>query len=390
MNKLFLIAFTIMALPIMAQQSMTPEILWELGRVSIDDVSDNGDQILYGVTYYNLNENTGKRGLYLYINTKKEISTKKVKTGEKSASNGVIYPDDRIGYLQGGQWFVVSSNGLSVEQRTSIEGGIGNVTFSPDFSKVFYTAEVKTGKSTLDKYPAYNEANVMIFDDLMYRHWDHFEDDMSSHVFWADVNGDGGFNAGEDIMNGEPFDSPLQPFGGAEQISWSPDSKTIAYTSKKSKGFEYAKSTNSDIYLFNIETKKITNLTKGMMGYDTQPRFSPNGKTVAWLSMKRDGYEADKNNIYIQDLFTEEWMSLTKDFPETVRSFLFDTDSKTIYFLSATEATYQYFAIELPNKINKKSKATYRSITSGIHNYTSLFFASDKLIGTRQYMNHAN
>lgn len=390
MKKLFLVAFTIMVLPIAAQQSMSPELLWKLGRVSIDDVSDNGDKILYGVTYYSIDENTGKRGLYLYRKTKKETTTKQINTGVKSVSNGVIYPDGRIGYLQGGQWFVLSVNGSSAVQQTSIEGGIGNVTFSPDFSKVFYTAEVKTGKSTLDKYPAYPKANVMIFDDLMYRHWDHYEDDMSSHVFWADVNGVGGFNAGEDIMIGEPFESPLQPFGGAEHISWSPDGKTIAYTSKKLNGVDYAKSTNSDIYLFNIETKKITNLTKGMMGYDTQPRYSPNGKTIAWLSMKRDGYEADKNNIYIQDLSSGEWMIITKDYPETVSSFIFDADGKTIYFLSATEATYQYFSIGLPNKINEESKVTYRSVTSGIHNYTSLFFASGKLIGTRQDMNHAN
>ena len=390
MKKALLFLFTIIVLPLTAQQTMSPELLWQLGRVSIDDVSEKGDRILYGVTNYNIDENKGTRSLYLKSKEKKDYSTKQIDTGDKSASNGVIYPDGRIGYLQSGQWFVVGADGSSAEQRTSIEGGIGNVTFSLDFSKVFYTAEVKTGKSTLDKYPTYTKANVMIFDDLMYRHFDHFEDDMSSHVFWSDVNDAGGFNAGEDIMSGEPFESPLQPFGGAEQISWSPDGKTIAYTSKKMNGVEYAKSTNSDIYLFNIETKKITNLTKGMMGYDTQPRYSPDGKTIAWLSMKRDGYEADKNNIYIQDLSSGDWMMITKDFPETVRSFLFDSDSKTIYFLSATEATYQYFEIKLPKKINEESKASYRKITSGTHNYTSLFFTSGKLIGTRQDMNHAN
>ena len=390
MKKALLFLFTIIVLPCISQQTMTPELLWKLGRVSIDDVSKKGGFILYGVTNYNIDENKGTRSLYLYSKEKKEFITKQINTSDKSASNGVVFPDGRIGYLQGGQWFVVSANGSSVKQQTSIEGGIGNVTFSPDFSKVFYTAEVKTGKSTLDKYPEYSKANVMIFDDLMYRHWDHFEDDMSSHVFWAVVNNAGGFNAGEDIMSGEPFESPLQPFGGAEQITWSPDGKTIAYTSKKVNGLDYAKSTNSDIYLFNIETKKITNLTKGMMGYDTDPRYSPDGKTIAWLSMERDGYEADKNNIYIQNLSSGARMKITADYPETVSSFLFDSNGKSIYFLSATDATYQYFSITLPKKIDAKYNVSFRSITSGTHNFTSLFFASGKLIGTRQDMNHAN
>ena len=390
MKKVLLFLFTIIVLPCTAQQTMTPELLWKLGRVSIDDVSENRNQILYGVTNYNIDENKGIRSLVLYDEKNKKSPSSQINTGQKSASNGVIYPDGRIGFLQGGQWFVTNKDGVSAGQRTSIDGGISNVTFSPDFSKVFYTAEVKTGKTTLDKYPSYTKANVMIFDDLMYRHWDHFEDDMSSHIFWADVNGAGGFNAGEDIMSGEPFESPLQPFGGAEQITWSPDSKTIAYTSKKVNGLEYAISTNSDIYLFNIETKKITNLTKGMMGYDTEPQYSTDGKTIAWLSMERDGYEADKNNIYIQNISSGARMKITADYPETVRSFLFDKDGKTIYFLSATDATYQYFSIRLPKKIDAKYKVSFRPITSGNHNYTSLFFASGKLIGTRQDMNHAN
>lgn len=390
MKKALLFLFTIIVLPLASQKTMTPELLWELGRVSIDDVSENGDRILFGVTNYNIDENKGTRSLFLMRKEKNDFLSKEINTEGKSASNGVIYPDGRIGYLQEGQWFILSDDGSSTVQVTSIDGGIGNVTFSSDYSKVFYTAEVKTGESTLDKYPEYTKANVMIYDDLMYRHWDHFEDDLSSHVFWADVNVAGVFNAGEDIMDGEPFESPLQPFGGAEEICWSPDGKTIAYTSKKLNGLEYAKSTNSDIYLFNVETKKITNLTKGMMGYDTQPMFSPDGKNIAWLSMERDGYEADKNNIYVQNLSSGNKMMITKNYPETVSSFLFDKDGKTIYFLSAKDATYQYFAIEIPSKLNDESKASYRAITSGIHNYTSLYLASGKLIGTRQDMNHAN
>jgi len=390
MKKLLLFVLTIVVLPLAAQKTMTPDLLWKLGRVSIDDVSENGERILYGVTNYNIDENKGTRSLVLFSEKDGESSLLQINTQDKSASNGIMYPDGRFGYLQGGQWFVVSNDGSSVQQRTAIEGGIGNVKFSPDFLNVFYTAEVKTGKSTLDSYPTYTKSNVMIFSDLMYRHWDHYEDDMSSHVFWSSVNDAGGFLAGEDIMKGEPYDSPLQPFGGAEEITWSPDGKTIAYTSKKSVGIEYARSTNSDIYLYSIETKATLNLTKGMMGYDTHPIYSVDGENIAWLSMERDGYEADKNNIYIQNLSSGERLVLTADFPETVSSFVFDDDDKNIYFLSAIKATYQYFEIKLPKKVKSDSKIAYRQITTGDHNFRSMFYTGDYLIGTRQDMNHAN
>ena len=390
MKKLMLFVLMIVVLPLTAQKTMTPDLLWKLGRVSIDDVSNNGEHILYGVANYNIDENKGTRSLFLYSEKEEESSLLQINTQDKSASNAVMYPDGRFGYLQGGQWYVVSNDGSSVQQRTAIEGGISNVTFNADFSKVFYTAEVKTGKSTLDKYPAYTKANVLIFSDLMYRHWDHYTDDMSSHVFWADVNDAGGFLEGEDIMRGEPYDSPLQPFGGAEEIAWSPDGKTIAYTSKKMVGIEYARSTNSDVYLYNIETKGTTNLTQGMIGYDNQPVYSTDGKHIAWLSMARDGYEADKNNIYIQDLSSGERLMLTAEFPETVSSFIFDSEGKNIYFRSAIKATYQFFEIKLPKKIKADAKIEYRQITTGDHNFTSLFYAGEHLIGTRQDMNNAN
>jgi dipeptidyl aminopeptidase/acylaminoacyl peptidase len=390
MKKLVLFLFTIVVLPLAAQKTMTPELLWKLGRVSIDDVSKNGDHILYGISNYSIDENKGTRSLVMVSEKGGETELININTNDKSASNGVMYPDGRFGYLQGGQWYVASADGSSAKQRTEIEGGISNVTFNADFSKVFYTTDVKTGQSTLDKYPAYTKANVLIIDDLMYRHWDHFEDDMSSHVFWTNVNETGGFLEGEDVMKGEPYESPLKPFGGAEQIAWSADGKTIAYTSKKSVGVEYAKSTNSDIYLYNTETKKTTNITKGMMGYDKHPVFSPDGESIAWLSMERDGYEADKNNIYIQNLSTGDRMMLTGDYSETVSSFVFDDEGKNIYFLSATKATYQYFSLRVPKKIKVGEKVEINQITEGDHNFTSLYYTEGHLIGTRQDMNHAN
>ena len=232
MKKLILFIFTIAVLPLSAQQTMTPELLWKLGRVSIDDVSADGKSILYGVTYYDLVANKGTRNLYLYHEIDGKPVIDQVTKEDKSVHNGVLMPGGGVGFLQKGQWYIVNSNGDKIK-KTDIAGGISNVVYNNDFSRVFYTADVKTGKTTLDKYPKYTKSNVRIIDDLMYRHWDHFEDEMSSHAFWATLDANGSFNEGVDVMSGEPFETPLQPFAGAEQLVWSPDGQTLAYTSKK-------------------------------------------------------------------------------------------------------------------------------------------------------------
>jgi dipeptidyl aminopeptidase/acylaminoacyl peptidase len=383
---LLLFAFSTQAY---AQQLMTPELLWELGRVSIDDVSSDGSKILFGVTTYNVEENKGTRQLFMLSRSEDGYTAQQLTEAEKSSSNGVLMPGNKIGFLRGGQWMVQIMGGKPTP-KTEIDGGISSVKFTPDFKRVMFVREVKTGDELSDIYPDYPKANVHIFDNLMYRHWDHYTDNVHSHVFWADVMDDGSFGPGIDIMENEPYDSPLMPFGGKEEIAWSPDGKTIAYTCKKKTGLEYAVSTNSDIYLYDIETKSTRNLTEGMMGYDKHPRFSSDGKHIAWLSMARDGYEADKNTIYIQDLETGKKLDLAKNYKETIADFAFNPKGTSVYFLSATQATNQFFEIEVPRKIKMVNSPSFRAITIGQHNYGSLHVTGDQIIAERQDMNRAN
>lgn len=375
--------------PLWSQQTITPELLWKIGRVSIDDVSADGTQILYGITRYDIEKNKGTRQLFLMTRDGKENAISQLTEGAVSASNGLLLPENSIGFLRGGQWYQLDDQGV-VTQKTSIEGGISHVKFTPDFKRVLYTKEVKTGESLEDVYPKYTQANVLIYDELMYRHWDHYTDNQHQHIFWSEVEEDGTFSLGKDIMQGEPYDSPLMPFGGGEEITWSPDGSTIAYTCKKKTGYDYAKSTNSDIYLFTLETGKTTNLTQGMLGYDKQPQFSNDGSLIAWLSMERDGYEADKNTIYVQDLETGKRLDITNKYKETITDFSFDSEGKTMYFLSPTQATYQFFSMTLPKKIKPGASTTFRQVTIGDHNFKTLYVTKDELIGTRQDMNRAN
>ncbi|NJO87636.1 MAG: hypothetical protein HC831_00750 [Chloroflexia bacterium] len=236
---------------------MTPEVLWSFGRVSGVEVSPDGNKLLYGVSYYSAPENKGNRELFIM-----NADGSDVKQLTKTAGgeyNSVWKPDgSKIAYMctQSGsmQMWEMNPDGSNPVQISDIEGGITAFKYSPDMTKVLYSKEVKLDETVRDKYPDLDKADANIATDLMYRHWDEWVKTYS-HVFAADYDGKSLTNS-VDILEGEKWDAPLKPFGGMEQVNWSPDSKNIAYTSRKKRGKEYAFSTNSDIYIYNLESKE--------------------------------------------------------------------------------------------------------------------------------------
>ena len=207
---------------------------------------------------------------------------------------------------------------------------------------------IKSVRTAADVYPDLPKATGRVIDDLMYKHWDEWVTEIP-HPFLADFDGSRLDNI-KDIMEGEPFESPMKPFGGVESFAWSPDSRRLIYTSRKKTGMEYAVSTNSDLYIYDLETAKTRNITKGMAGYDTNPAFSPDGKYVAWLSMEHDGYESDKNRIFILDNATGEKTDLTADWDYTADAIAWAPDGKKIYFLAAYQGCTPIFSIDIATK----------------------------------------
>jgi len=359
---------------------MTPEVLWSFGRLSEPELSPDKKTILYGVTYYDIAQNKGNRELYTIgadgQNFKRVTTTKFSEYQAMWSPDGkkIIFMSAESGAMQ--VW-KMDPDGNNRAQVTNIENGINGYKYAPDMKKILYTADVYPEKQFQDLYAGLPKASGRIYNDLMYRHWDTWVQAFS-HIFVADLT-PAPVTKGTDILQNEPFESPLMPFGGMEQVNWSPDSKIIAYTCRKKKGVAYAVSTNSDIYLYELEGGKTTNISEGMMGYDVAPLFSSDGKKIAWQSMERDGYESDKNRLFVYDVETKIKTDFTQHFDQNAEALAWSIDNKSIYFISDYHATDEIYRLDLAD-------GNIAKITAGIHNYTGVIDAGDKLIASRVSM----
>lgn len=363
---------------------LTPEVLWKMGRVGGAALSPDGSQVVYTVSWYSVDENKGNTGLYLVPVSGGEPVLLAGK--EASAHSPQWTKDGEAVYFMSSksgdsQIWKVNTDGAGIQQITNIPDGINSFSVSPDGEKLYYVRRVKMEETPAEKYPDLPNANVVIADDLMYRHWDRYHDQKYSHIFITDITGEL-IEDGKDIMAGEFFDSPLPPFFDDSQISWSPDGRFIAYSSKKVSRDEFARSTNSQIYLYNLETGETENLTEGMEGYDRNPVFSPDGKSITWISMEDPGYESDKARLFIMNLDTKEKKDLSEDFDQEVADVTWSANGDTLYFISGIHATYQVYSL-----MPETGKIT--QITEGKHNYNDIDLQNNIMIGTRMSMSKA-
>lgn len=366
----------------MAQkQAMVPETLWEFGRVGGMVVSPDGATVLFTVTHYDVETAKSARDIYsIPVQGGEAVNLTR---SDHNEFNAQWRPDGRkIGFLSAAsgnvQLWEMDPDGGNVTQVSHISGGISSFEYSPDMQHIYFTKRVKIEQDAHDKHPDLPLSNALIYDDLMYRHWDRWHDYSYSHIFIAPYN-DGGIGRYIDIMEGEPWDSPMPPFGGSSQISWAPDGKSLAYTCKKKTGKARAISTNSDIYLYNLETRQTTNLTPFNEGYDRNPVFSPDGRFLAWESMQTPGFESDKNRIMIMDMSDGSYVYYTEGFDQSASNLRWSEDGRELFFISGHHATYQMYRLDIGSR-------QITQITEGWHNYNSLALAGDYLIGERMSM----
>lgn len=359
-------------------QHMTPEMMLSLARVGASSLSPDGKTIVYSVGFPNIKENKIRTELFSIASNG---------SGRRQLTKGIaglhgarwIQQGRRISYISSEsgepQVWTMAPDGTDRKQVTRIEGGLSDYLFSPDETKLAYIKEISFGKSTKEVYPDLPKATGRIVTDLMYKHWDEWVETIP-HIFIASV-GNEPITSGKDILEGEPYEAPTKPFGGSEELSWSPDGKTLAYSSRKKTGLEYSLSTNTDIYLYDLASGATRNITEGNGGYDTHPRFSPDGSKISWISMERDGYEADLKRLFIQELKTGKKTFFTDGFEYDVDETVWSPDSKSIFFLATKHAEAQLWELALKGR-------KIRQITTGMHDYTSLDLQAGRLLAGRQ------
>ena len=361
------------------------EALQALGRVTSPIISPDKKKVLYGISYESVEQNRSNNDLYV-MNIDGSENTRITKTPRSEANAVWLAGGSKIAFLypENGvmQLWTMNADGSDRKIVSNVEKGVNGFVFSPDETKVLFISNLKSATTAQDIYPDLPKATGIVVNDLMYKHWDEWVKEIP-HPFLADFNGSDLSNI-IDIMEGEPYEAPMKPFGGIESLAWSPDGKEIIYVSRKKTGKEYAESTNSDLYLYNIESKTTTNLTDGMMGYDTNPVYSPDGKYVAWLSMERDGYESDKNRIFILDRKTGEKTDLTKDWDYTVNSIAWSPNSKSIFFVAHHQGVTPVFNVDIKKKVVKE-------VVGGVVDYADIIPVDDKtLIATNHSMLYPN
>lgn len=360
---------------------MTPEALWAMGRIGGMNVSPDGKKVVYTVAYYSVPENKSNREVFV-MNADGSDNKQITKTGFAENEAVWIKGGTKIAFLcnesGSSQLWEMNPDGTDRKLLSDYDKDIEGFAFSPDEKKVLFISQVKTVNSTADKYPDLDKATGVIITDLMYKHWDEWVTTVP-HPFVADFDGESISNP-VDVMEGELFESPMKPFGGIEQLAWNTTSDKIAYTSRKKTGKEYAISTNSDIYVYDLNTKQTTNITEENKGYDTNPTYSPDGKSIAWLSMERDGYEADQNRLMVMNLETGEKTFVSKDFDSNVDSYCWSADCERIYFTGVWHGESQVYQIDLANG----NKIT--PLTEGMYDYASVALLGDKLIAQRHSM----
>ena len=368
---------------------LTPEVLWSMGRIGGVAVSPDGSRIAYQVSYYSVKENASHTVVYVMNDDGSDV---KLLTKSAVSEHSPAWIDnDHIAFLsvKNGvqQIFSMDSDGKNRKQLSFGDKDIEGFLFSPDMQNVLVVKNVPNPLVKEKQYEDLPKASGMIADDLMFRHWDSWVTSLP-HPYVAAFDGKRVADECVDLLEGEPYESPMLPFGGMEQFAWSPDGKSVAYTCRKKAGAEYTKSTDSDIYLYNIETGKVRNLcklpgTEDMnMGYDTNPKFNSDGRYIAWQSMERDGYESDINRLYVMELESGRKWSVSESFDSNVDDFIWANEKDYFYFIGSWQGCMSLFNADLDGNV--------LPVNTDACDYNSLAMGRERrLIVTRQSMRFA-
>ncbi|QHN65962.1 S9 family peptidase [Bergeyella cardium] len=359
-----------------AQQVMTPEILWSLNRLGVETVSPSQSELIYKLSKTDIQTEKTKSEIY-FLNLLNGGASHKIDLGKKSL---IQWDKNGIYAQEGGKIYRSKDKGSSWEEFYTI-GEVDHIIISPDAKKIAFSKEVLVEKLLgKDKHSDLEKTSGHIYTDLNHRHWDYFNEGKYNHIFVVEVSQS--VDTAKDLLEGKAWDSPQRPFGGKEDFLWSPDSSQLLFVMKPLEGIEYAKSTNTDIFSYSLSSGEIKNLTETNKGYDTDPKFSPDGKHLLWFSMANDGYESDKKDIKIMNWATGKVINLTESWDEIAGGNAFFASEKMIYFTAAIKGTVQLFSLDIQTKKIKQ-------ITNGNFDVNAIYALNkNQLLVSRVDINH--
>lgn len=345
----------------------TPEIMLKMGRLGSSTLSPDGQSIAYTLTYYNVAENSSTTALWIMPaggGTPRQITDhagKESSPAWSSDSRTIYFLSNRSG---SNQLWSIAPDGSEMKQLSLLDQDINGFGISPDGQQAWIVMDIKVEKvSSSERFSNLGKSKALIYDELMTRHWDTWEDGTYSHLFLASLSSSG-LGEPRDITPDEPWDIPTAPYFDNSEITWNNSSTAVAYTAKKLQGYQYATSTNTDIYEYTLADSQTRNLTEGMMGYDKYPVYSPDDRMLAWQSMERPGNESDKDRLFVLNLETHEKSYLTYDFDYNAANIRWSENSEAVFFIAPIEATHQICRADV-------AKREIAVLTSGLHDYTS-------------------
>ena len=351
--------------PMAQKTALNEEMLWKMSLVQTPKASPDGQKIIYGVRTTDLSLNKSQTDLYLW-----DFVLQKSTRISATPSSEVDYqwsPDGEWLYflypVEGAmQLHRMRSDGTNRTSLSKISGGVDGFGLSPKGTHWFYLAKVRLEPTLQERYPELPLATGKLFDQLMHRHWDRWHDGTYSHVFVQSLQDGTPQGAALDILANQPYHSPLPPSGSSSEIAWSPDGQWLVYPCKKMSGNQAAVSTNSDLYAYHLSQGETINLSENNPGYDTDPVFSPDGKYLSWLSMARDGYEADLNRVALLDWTTRSLQYLNTEQDLSAFEMCWAPDSKTLYYSVYEKGATKIYAHALSVKTTQTTSKATRSL----------------------------
>lgn len=363
----------------------TPEVMLKMGRLGSSSLSPDGATIAYTLTYFSIQQNKSYTALWTMPSaggTATQITAYDQKVAEPSWSGDgalLYFMSDKS---SSNQLHSITVDGSNQKQLSFVDGGVNGYGVAANGVNVWLSIDTKVDKvSSSARFEDMPKSNALIYDDLMARHWDCWEDGSYSHIYVGQINDDKVENM-VDIMEGEPWDAPVAPYFDNTEIAFNNASTALAYTCRKETGYDYSISTNTDIYLYNIADKTTVNLTQGMPGYDKYPRFSPDDSKLAWQSMERAGNESDKDRLFVLDMKSGEKRYITADFDYNASNVVWSADASAIFFLAPIEATVQLCRADV-------ASAKVDVVTGGLHDYTTLSMAGSRVIAEKTTLSMA-